>query len=60
MSDDKSKQGKQDDIRVDANDKNEVEYLHQQFPTRTHKEILEAIQKSGPIRKDIIKYLHTH
>jgi hypothetical protein len=53
MSDNKSNTGKQDDIRVDKNDPSEVEYLHRQFPHKTHEAILEAIEKYGPLRKDI-------
>ena len=43
MSDNKSKTGKQDDIRVDSNDASEVEYLHRQFPNKSHEEIKKAI-----------------
>ena len=57
MADDKTKTGKQDDIRVDSNDPAEVEYLHRQFPAKTHEEIREAIKKAGPLRADIMKYL---
>lgn len=57
MSDDKKNVGKQDDIRVDANDPSEVEYLHQQFPNKTHQEIKEAVVQAGPMRADIIAYL---
>jgi hypothetical protein len=57
MADDKKNTGRQDDIRVDVNDKSEVEYLHQQFPNKTHQQILEAIKEAGPIRADIIEYL---
>ncbi|OQP62001.1 hypothetical protein A3860_30420 [Niastella vici] len=53
MSDDKSKIGRQDDIRVDLNDQSEVEYLHRQIPNKTHQEIKDAIKKYGPFRKDI-------
>jgi len=42
---------------VDANDPSEVEYLHQQFPNKTHQEIKEAIAAKGPLRKDIERYL---
>ena len=45
------------DIRVDANDPSEVEYLHQQFPQKTHEEIKEAIAAAGPLRVDIVEYL---
>ena len=57
MSDNKTNKGKQDDIRVDSNDSSEVEYLHQQFPNKTHDQIKEAIKAAGPMRKDIIAYL---
>jgi hypothetical protein len=57
MADDKKNVGKQDDIRVDAKDRSEVEYLHQQFPDKTHQEIIDAIEKAGPMRAEIIAYL---
>lgn len=57
MADNKQNIGKQDDIRVDINDASEVEYLHRQFPNKTHEQIKEAIEKKGPFRKDIIDYL---
>lgn len=57
MSDNKQNIGKQDDIRVDANDPSEVEYLHRQFPDKTHEEIKKAIQAAGPIRANIVAYL---
>jgi len=57
MADNKNKQGVQDDIRVDATDPAEVEYLHQQFPQITHEEIKKAIAKAGPLRKNIVSFL---
>ncbi len=57
MSDNKQNIGKQDDIRVDKNDASEVEYLHRQFPQKTHEEILEAIKAAGPMRVNIVAYL---
>ena len=57
MSDNKQNTGKQDDIRVDKNDKSEVEYLHSQHPSYTHQEIVDAIEKWGPMRKDIEAHL---
>ena len=57
MSDNKTNLGQQDRIRVDANDPSEVEYLHQQFPNKTHQEIKEAIAAKGPLRVDIERYL---
>lgn len=59
MSDDKSKVGKQDDIRVDANDPGEVEYLHKQFAHLSHEQVKKAIQEKGPMRAAIIDYLKT-
>ena len=57
MSDDKTKQSKGDDIRVDINDPSEVEYLHRQFPNKEHSEIVEAIKAAGPLREKIVNYL---
>lgn len=57
MADNKQNIGKQDDIRVDINDLSEVEYLHRQFPDKTHEQIKAAIKQAGPIRADIVKYL---
>ena len=57
MPDNKNQQGTQDDIRVDANDSAEMEYLKQQFPEKTQEEIKQAIFDAGPFRADIIAYL---
>ena len=57
MADDKQNVGGQDDLRVDINDKSEVEYLHQQFPDKDHQQIVAAIREAGPMRKDIIECL---
>lgn len=57
MSDNKTNTGQQDRIRVDANDPSEVEYLHQQFPQKTHQQIKDAIKSKGPLRKDIEAFL---
>ncbi|MBO9563857.1 MAG: DUF3606 domain-containing protein [Niastella sp.] len=57
MADNKQNTGRQDDIRVDSNDPSEVEYLHRQFPDKSHEEIKKAIQAKGPIRKDIVAFL---
>ena len=59
MSDDKTNRGRQDDLRVDINDKSEVEYLHQQFPNKTHEEVVDAIRRYGPMREDIVKELRS-
>jgi hypothetical protein len=57
MSDNKDKQGKQDRMRVDANDASEVEYLHRQYPQYSHTEILNAVKEQGPLRQDIERFL---
>jgi hypothetical protein len=57
MADDKNKQGRQDDLRVDLNDASEVEYVHQQFPNKKHQEIVDAIKQAGPMREDIMNHL---
>ena len=57
MSDNKATKGKQDNIRVDSNDPSEVEYLHSQYPSKSHQEIKDAIKKYGPLRADIMKHL---
>jgi hypothetical protein len=60
MSDNKKNTGSQDDIRVDINDPSEVEYIHQQFPNKTHQQIKDAIKAAGPMRKDVIAWLKSH
>jgi hypothetical protein len=57
MSDDKTNKGRQDDLRVDINDRSEVEYLHSQFPNKSHEEVVDAIRRYGPMREDIVKEL---
>jgi hypothetical protein len=59
MSDNKSRVGKQDRLRVDANDINEVEHIHQLYPDLTHQEILDAVKKYGPMRETILNYLNS-
>jgi len=58
MSDSKQNVGQQDRIRIDSKDPSEVEYVHQQFPELKHQQIVEAIDKAGPFREDVIKYLN--
>jgi hypothetical protein len=55
--DDKTKHGKQDAQRVDSNDPSEVEYLHRQFPAKTHQQVKDAIKAAGPMRADIVQHL---
>lgn len=57
MSDNKENVGKQDRIRVNSQDPNEVEYVHRQFPSLSHEEVLQAIKRAGPFRDEIMKYL---
>ena len=57
MPDNKDQTGQQDRIRVDSNDPSEVEYLHKQYPTMSHQQILDAIRIAGPLRADIIAWL---
>jgi hypothetical protein len=57
MSDNKNINTQQDRVRVDSNDPSEVEYVHQQFPELEHQQIVDAIEASGPFRKDIMEYL---
>ena len=57
MSDNKTKTGKQDGIRVNSNDPSEVEYLHSKFPDKTREEIRKAIKEKGPMRINIEQYL---
>jgi hypothetical protein len=57
MADDKRNTGKQDDLRVDSNDPSEVEYLHRQYPNKSHEEVKAAIEKAGPMREDIEREL---
>lgn len=57
MSDDKSKQGGQDDARVDANDPNELTFIAEKFNVSIN-EVRLAIQKAGTdIREDIYRML---
>lgn len=57
MSDDKTNRGRQDGLRVDINDKSEVEYLHTQYPEKSHEQIVDVIRRYGPMREDIVKEL---
>ena len=57
MADDKKNTGRQDDLRVDAKDPSEVEYLHRQFPEKSHEEVRKAIEQYGPMRRDIEAHL---
>lgn len=55
--DNKEKKGKQDSLRVDASDPNEVAYLHRQFPDKHKQSIIDAIKVAGPLRNNIVRYL---
>ena len=57
MADDKSKQGGQDDARVDVNDPNEIAYIAEKFNVSLN-EVRLAVQKAGTdIREDIYRML---
>ena len=55
--DNKKTTGKQDNIRVEKNDPSEVEYLHSKHPEMTHQQIVDAVEKYGPMRADIESHL---
>ncbi|HMJ46661.1 MAG TPA: hypothetical protein VK498_04995 [Ferruginibacter sp.] len=57
MSDNKKYKGRQDRIRVDANDPNEVGYLRRKYPIFTSLAIKKAIIIHGPYRKRIEEVL---
>lgn len=56
MSDNKSKQGKSDDIKIDPKDASEVEYAAKQFGV-TPAQIRASISKVGNLRSDVKKDL---
>lgn len=56
MSDDKSKQGGQDDSRIDSHDSSEVEYAANKLGV-TPQQIRDAIAKVGSSREAVEKYL---
>ncbi len=57
MSDNKDSRDGRDRSKVDFNDSSEVEFVHQQFPHLTHKQVLDAIKAHGPNREAVMKYL---
>ena len=57
MSDDKSLRDNRDKSKVDANDRGEVEALHQQWKQFSHAQIIDAIKTYGPNREDIEAHL---
>lgn len=57
MSDNKNATDGRDAAKVDKNDPSEVEQVHRSFPNYTHAQIVEAIEKHGPMRQDIYNYL---
>ena len=59
MSDNKNIVSQQDRIRIDVNDRSEVEYVHSLFPELEHEQIVDAIKEKGPIRKNVMEYLKT-
>ena len=57
MSDNKDLKDKRDSGKVDMNDRNEVEALHQQWKQFSHSQIVHAIKTYGPNREDIEAHL---
>lgn len=56
MPDDKSKTGKQDDIRINVNQEHEVTYWTKTFEI-TEAKLREAVGAVGPMVKDVKKHL---
>lgn len=56
MPDDKSKTGKQDDIRINVNQVHEVTYWTKTLEV-TEAKLREAVDAVGPMVKDVKKYL---
>jgi hypothetical protein len=57
MADNKDFRGERDRSRIDANDPNEVEYVHRQFPSLSHQEVRDAIVSNGPDRDAVMASL---
>lgn len=57
MSDNKNKQDGRDAAQVDSQSASEVEYVHQQFPSLSHQEVVAAIEAAGPYREAIYAYI---
>jgi hypothetical protein len=56
MPDDKSKTGKQDDIRINVNQDHEVTYWTKELGVSAEK-LKAAVAAVGPMVKDVKKYL---
>ena len=48
---------KKDRSKVDANNKFDVEYLHQQYPWYTYQQIKDVINNAGPLYTHVEKEL---
>jgi hypothetical protein len=57
MSDKKEKIKQPENTHIGVNDLKDVENIHRQFPYMSHEQILDAIQKAGPDRENILRYL---
>ena len=57
MSDKKDKKKQEENKNIDVNDQKEVEKIHRQFPHMSHEQIVDAIQKTGPDRDDVLRFL---
>ncbi len=53
MADNKNVNDGRDRSKVDSKDPSEVEWLHQQYPSLTHQQVLDAIHAAGPLRNKI-------
>jgi hypothetical protein len=60
MLDNKPTTAQQEDVRIDTNNRDEIEYLHRQFPAKTQREVLEAIKNAGAFKGDIVRYLRNN
>jgi len=57
MSDNKNTTDGRDASKIDSKDKSEVEYVHSQFPSLQHQQVVDAIDAAGPVREDVYAYI---
>jgi hypothetical protein len=57
MPDKKDKKKQTENTHIDVNDQKEVENVHRHFPHMSYEQIVDAIQKAGPDREDVLRYL---
>ncbi len=56
---DNKKAVKLDRIKIDKNDPSEVEFVHQQFPNLSHRQVVNSIMAYGPSREKVYNNLRT-